>query len=54
VASKVVTLSVYTNLFEGALDPVMERLDVEHRTLAWASGGPDVTELGHRLREKSS
>ena len=29
--SPVVTLSVYTHLFEGALDPVMERLDDEHR-----------------------
>jgi hypothetical protein len=26
--------SVYTHLFEGALDPVMERLDDEHRSLA--------------------
>ena len=31
--SPVVTLSVYTHLFEGALDPVMERLDDEHRRL---------------------
>ena len=50
--SPVVTLSVYTHLFEGALDPVMERLDDEHRSLAWPSRDPNVTELGHRQRKK--
>jgi hypothetical protein len=54
VASKVVILSVYTHLFVGALDPVMERLDEEHRTLAWASGGPDVTELGYRQKKRAA
>jgi len=52
--SPVVTLSVYTHLFEGALDPVMERLEDEHRSLAWPSHDPGVAELGHRQRKKGS
>jgi integrase len=52
--SPVVTLSVYTHLFEGALDPVMERLDDEHRSLAWPDHDPDVIELDHRREKKGS
>lgn len=38
--SPVVTLGVYTHLFEGAYDDLMDRLDSQHRNLAWPTGGP--------------
>ena len=43
--SPVVTLSVYTHLFDGALDPVMDRLEDQHRELVWPTRGPSVVEL---------
>lgn len=42
-----VTMSVYTHLFEGAYDPVMDRLDAQHRQL-WPTRGPEVVGLEKR------
>jgi hypothetical protein len=39
------TLSIYTHLFEDAFDSVMERLDADHRRLVRPKSGPNVVEL---------
>jgi integrase len=49
--SPVVTLSVYTHLFEDAFDPVMDALDDQHRRLPRTTGGPDVVPLDPDRRE---
>jgi hypothetical protein len=43
--SPVVTLSVYTHLFEDAYDSVMARLDDDYRNLVRPKSGPNVVEL---------
>lgn len=43
--SPIVTLSVYSHLFEGALDDVMGRLDEAHRDLTRPTRGPTVTDI---------
>jgi hypothetical protein len=50
--SPVVTLSVYTHLFEDAYDPIMDRLDEEHRDLVRPKSGPNVSDLKRRESEK--
>jgi len=40
--SPVVTLSVYTHLFEDADDSVMDRLDTDHRDLVRPKSGPKL------------
>lgn len=52
--SPVVTMSVYTHLFKDALDPVMQRLDEERRSLAWTTRGPNVIPMAQSDREKVS
>lgn len=43
--SPIVTLTVYSHLFDGALDPVMDRLDDEQRSVVWPRRDPSVTDL---------
>lgn len=43
--SPMVTLSIYTHLFEDAFDCVMDRLDTDHRELVRPKSGPNVVEL---------
>ena len=52
--SPVVTLSVYTHLFEDAYDSVMDRLDVAHRDLVRPKSGPNVVELPERKSSQVS
>ncbi len=49
--SPVVTMTVYTHLFEGAYDPVMERLDAEHRNLVRPKRGPNVIDMDERKHQ---
>ena len=49
-----VTLSIYTYLFEDAFDSVMDRLDTDHRELVRPNSGPDVVELSQQSREQST
>jgi site-specific recombinase XerC len=43
--SPMVTLSIYTHLFEDAFDSVMDRLDTDHREVVRPNSGPNVVEL---------
>jgi hypothetical protein len=43
--SPVVTLSVYTHLFEDAYESVMDCLDTEYRELLRPTSGPEVIEI---------
>lgn len=52
--SPMVTLSIYTHLFEDAFDSVMDRLDTDHRELVRPRSGPNVVELSRQGREQSS
>lgn len=52
--SPVVTLSVYTHLFEDAYESVMDRLDTEHRELVRPRSGPEVIEISQPGRSQAS
>jgi integrase len=52
--SPVVTLSVYTHLFEDAYDSVMDRLDTDHRDLVRPKSGPNVVELPEQRLSQAS
>jgi len=52
--SPVVTLSVYTHLFEDAYESVMDRLDTEHRELVRPGSGPEVIEISPPSRSQAS
>jgi integrase len=52
--SPVVTLSVYTHLFEDAYESVMDRLDTEHRELVRPRSGPEVIEISESGRSQAS
>jgi integrase len=52
--SPVVTLSVYTHLFEDAYDSVMDRLDDDHHNLVRPKSGPNVVELPSPKPEQAS
>lgn len=52
--SPAVTMNTYTHLFEGAYDPVMDRLDEEYRNLERPDSGPNVVDIEHRKRKKGS
>jgi len=43
--SPMITLSIYTHLFEDAFDSVMDRLDADHRELVRPRSGPNVVGL---------
>ena len=49
-----VTLSVYTHLFEDAYDSVIDRLDDTHRDLVRPKSGPNVVELSKRKPSQPS
>jgi integrase len=52
--SPVVTLSVYTHLFEDAYDSVMDRLDADYRDLVRPKSGPNVVELSEQRPSQAS
>lgn len=52
--SPMVTLSIYTHLFEDAFDSVMDRLDTDHRELVRSKSGSNVVEITPRGWEQSS
>lgn len=49
-----VTLSVYTHLFEDAYDSVMDRLDADYRDLVRPKSGPNVVELSEQRPSQAS
>ena len=52
--SAMVTLSIYTHLFEDSFDPVMNRLDTDHRELVQPRSGPNVVEIPERGPSEAS
>lgn len=52
--SPMITLSIYTHLFEDAFDPVMDRLDADHHELVRPKSGPNVVELSEKKPQQTS
>lgn len=52
--SPMITLSIYTHLFEDAFDYVMDRLDAAHRNLVRPKSGPNVVELPEQRPSQAS
>jgi hypothetical protein len=52
--SPMITLSIYTHLFEDAFDSVMDRLDATHRDLVRPKSGPNVVELPEQRPSQAS
>lgn len=52
--SPMITLSIYTHLFEDAFDSVMDRLDAAHRDLVRPNRGPNVAEFPEQSRSQAS
>jgi hypothetical protein len=52
--SPMITLSIYTHLFEDAFDSVMDRLDTAHRDLVRPTSGPNVVELPEQRPSQAS
>lgn len=50
--SPAITMNVYVHLFEGAYDPVMDRLDAAHRELMRLTSGPNVVSMQAQKRKK--
>lgn len=54
VDGPMITLSIYTHLFEEACDSVMDRLDAAHRDLVRPYRGPNVVELPEQGQSQAS
>lgn len=52
--SPMITLSIYTHLFEDAFDSVMDRLDAAHRDLVRPRSGPNVVEFPEQRPSQAS